>query len=340
MPAKTHATITDVAQLASVSPKSVSRVLRGEGGVSKETEQRILDAIASLHYIANPVARRLRGASNVIGLILSGFEDYAGQIMHGISQAAQHSNYNLILYVQHTDGQSRQSYEKFLGSGLISGLLMIVPYDYDLLMDLCSAQGIPYVLFDYQGQAPDESVPTITVTNRKGVIEAMRYLLVLGHREIGFITGDMDMASARERLRGYQDALAEAGIAFDPSLVAESNWTQAGGLEKTRRLLERHPDLTAVVASDDLTAFGAMDAIKDSGRRVGDDISVIGFDDIPQAASVYPPLTTVRQPMIQMGETGVEMLIAMLEHRPPVSLRREFATELVIRGTTGRARSR
>src|SRR5215468_73739 len=147
----------------------------------------------------------------------------------------------------------------------------------------------------------------------------MRYLLVLGHRKIGFITGQMVMASAGERLQGYQDALREAGLPYDPSLVVEGNWTQFGGLEQTRILLERHPDLTAIMASDDVTAFGAMDAIKDAGMRVGEDISVIGFDDIPQAASVYPPLTTVRQPMMEMGQAAVELLVAVLDDRPPVS---------------------
>lgn len=335
MPEKTRATINDVAQLVGVSAKSVSRVINDEAGVSEETRQRILEAINSLGYVANPAARRLRGTGNVIGLIVSGFEDYAGQIVRGISQAAQLLNYNLILYVQHVGGQTPESYETFINNGLISALLMIVPYDYDLLIGLCDTHHIPYVLVDYQGQTPAENVPTITVTNRRGVLEAMRYLLVLGHRKIGFITGQMEMASARERLQGYQDALAQVGLVYDPSLVVESNWTQAGGFEKTRILLNRHSDLTAIVASDDLTAFGAMDAIKDAGQRVGVDISVIGFDDIPMAATVHPTLTTIHQPMMEMGGAAVELLVALLAGRTPMNLQREFATELVIRQSTG-----
>jgi LacI family transcriptional regulator len=336
MPEKTRSTITDVAKLAGVSAKSVSRVINDEGGVSEETRQRILEAIATLNYVANPVARRLRGASNVIGLIISGFEDYAGQIIRGISEAAQHLDYNLILYVQLHEGQAVEAYESFINNGLITGLLMIVPYDYDVLMNLCEIHRIPYVLVDYEGQAPKSNIPTISVTNRKGVLDAMRYLLVLGHRKVGFITGDLRMASAQERLQGYRDALHEANIPFDPDLVVEGDWTQSKGLEQTRVLLQRHTDLTAVIGADDLTAFGAMDAIKDAGLRVGEDISVIGFDDIPQASSVYPALSTIRQPMQQMGEAAVEMLIAMLEDRPPVNMRREFATELIVRKSTGR----
>lgn len=340
MSEKTRATLNDVARHAGVSAKSVSRVMNNEGGVSEETRQRILESVAALNYVVNPAARRLRGASNVIGLIITDFEDYSSQILLGVTQAAQHLNYNLILYVQHGEGQSAEAYRTFINNGLVSGLLMIIPYDYKVLAALCASHDIPYVLFDYEGQAPEENVPTITVANRKGVMDAMRYLLALGHRKIGFITGNMKIASAQERLQGYRDALEEAGISYDPTLVGEGNWSQASGLEQTRSLLNHHPDLTAIVASDDLTAFGAMDAIKDAGLHVGEDISVIGFDDIPKAATSYPPLTTIRQPMRQMGEAAVEMMVAMLEGRAPVTTRREFATELIVRGSTARPQSR
>src|SRR5262249_25888293 len=234
--------------------------------------------------VTNTPARQLRGTAKVIGLVTSGFEDYAGQVVRGMSQAAQRLGYNLVLYVQHTEGQSADAYQAFLGSGLNSGLLMVVPFDYELLTELCKADELPYVLLDYQGGEPAEHIPTVTVTNRQGILEAMRYLLALGHRQIGFITGQMDLASARERLQGYKDALAEVGIAYDPTMVVEGQWSQESGFSQTRVLMESHPKMTAVIASDDLMAFGAMDAVKDSGLRVGQDISVIGFDDIPMAA--------------------------------------------------------
>ena len=336
MPEKPRITLKDVARVAGVSPKSISRVINDEGGVSEETRQRIQEAISSLGYVANPVARRLRGASNVIGLVVSGFEDYAGQILRGISQSSQHLRYNVILYVQHTQGQPLESYQSLIASGLIGGLLMIVPYDYDILIELCETHQLPYVMVDFQGHIPAPNTPTITVTNKKGIHDAMRYLLALGHERIAFITGLMDMASARERLRGYREALEEVGLPYDESLVVDGDWTQIRGFEQSRDLLKRRPDLTAIMASDDLTAFGAMDAIKDAGLRVGEDVSVIGFDDIPMASSVYPALTTIRQPMIRMGETAVELLVALLEDRAPINLHREFGTELVIRQSTGK----
>jgi LacI family transcriptional regulator len=343
MPAKSprkRVTMREVAHLAGVSTKSVSRVMNSESGVSEETVQRIQNAIARLGYVANPAARRLRGSPRVIGLIVSGFEEYADEIMRGMSRTAQHSGYNLVLYVQHAEAKSAEAYRTLIASGLISGVLMIVPFDDEVLMEMCNYYELPYVLIDYQGKPPDASVPTITVTNRKGVLEATRYLLTLGHRKIGFITGQMTMASARERLQGYRDGLAESGLPFDPSLVVEGDWMQKTGFTQAQLLLERHPDLTAIIGADDLTAFGVMDALKEAGLRIGEDVSVIGFDDIPMASNVHPTLSTVRQPMAQMGEAAVELLIALLEHRPPLTLQREFSTELVIRHSTGRPISR
>ncbi|MEP7285045.1 MAG: LacI family DNA-binding transcriptional regulator [Chloroflexota bacterium] len=336
MQRKSRATITDVAHLAQVSPKSISRVINGEPGVSEETRQRILKAISELGYVANTAARRLRGVSKVIGLVVSGFEDYAGQVVRGMSQAAQHFGYNLVLYVQHSGEQDPATYQELIGSGLISGMLMVIPYDYEILLALCEEYEIPYVLLDYEGSVPDENVPTVTVTNRKGTLEAVRYLLALGHRKIGFITAQMSIASAVERLQGYRDALSEVGIDYDPLLVVEGDFSQTAGFEQTRVLMKRHPNMTAVVASDDLMALGAMDAIKDAGLRVGEDISVIGFDDIPMAATMHPPLTTVRQPMLEMGKAAVKMLVDQLEGHSLMSNQQEFATELVIRQSVGK----
>ncbi len=184
------------------------------------------------------------------------------------------------------------------------------------------------------------ALAVITTTNAKGIQDAVIYLAGLGHRKIGFITGDMEMTSARERLQGYREALGYLDLPYDPSLVVKGDWSQQAGFEGTRQLMERHPDLTAIIASDDFTAFGAMDAIKDAGLRVGKDISVVGFDDIPMAAKVYPPLTTIRQPMIHMGEAAVELLVAATEKRKPVNVQREFNTELIVRESTGKPNER
>jgi LacI family transcriptional regulator len=338
MSLKTRVTITDVAQHAGVSPKSISRVINGQPGVSEETRRRILESVSKLGYVANPVARRLRGSANVIGLIVSDFEDYIDQVMRGISLASQRLGYNVVLYVQHTTKQSVDSYLPLIGSGLVGGVLLVVPHDLDILVSLCNQYKLPYVMIDYPGSQPTDDVPTITVTNRKGFLDATRYLLALGHKRIGFITGLMEMASAQERLQGYKDALAEVGLPLDPSLIMPGDWTQREGFEQCRKLLLLKPRPTAILASDDISAFGAMDAIKDAGLRVGEDISVIGFDDLPMAAQVHPTLTTVRQPLTQLGEAAVDLLMALLRNQVPNRLHHEYSTELVIRQSTGRPR--
>lgn len=333
---KNRVTIGDVARLAGVSTKSISRVINDEVGVSEETRQNILNAIASLGYVANPAAQRLRGSPNTLGLILSGFEDYAGQLISGMSRAVQRLNYSLILYVQDTNPRTLEAYRSFVGSGLIAGLLMIVPNDYHTLIDLCDSYGIPYATVDSQGTTSTRNLSVITTTNANGISDVMYYLIDLGHRKIGFITGNLDMASARERLQGYRDALHKRELPFESSLVIRGDWSQSAGFHGARELMQTHSDITAIIASDDLTAFGVMDAIKDAGFRVGQDISVTGFDDIPMSAKVYPPLTTVRQPMIQMGEAAVELLVAVLDKHQPNNIQREFSTELVIRQSTGK----
>ncbi len=338
MSPKSHVTITDVAQFAGVSPKSISRVINGQPGVSDETRQHILEAISTLGYVVNPVARRLRGSANVIGLIVSDFEDYVDQVMRGISLASQRLGYNVVLYVQHTTKQTVDSYLPIIGSGMVGGVMLVVPHDLDLLINLCGQYELPYVMIDYPGNRPVENVPTITVTNRKGFLDATRYLLALGHKRIGFITGLMEMASAQERLQGYKDALSEVGLPFDPALVMQGDWTQRGGFEQCRKLLQLSPRPTAILASDDISAFGAMDAIKDAGLRVGEDLSVVGFDDIPMASQVHPALTTVRQPMAQLGEAGVDLLVALLRGQAPSRLHHEYSTELIIRQSTSRPR--
>jgi LacI family transcriptional regulator len=189
------------------------------------------------------------------------------------------------------------------------------------------------VIIDHHDHTEDE--PAITATNRKGMRDAMRHLLALGHTRIGFITGRMDIGCSTERLKGYQDGLSEVGIPYDPTLVLEGDFEQETGFMQGRALLAINPRPTAIIASNDDMALGVMDAIKDAGLRVGKDISVVGFDDIPMAAKVYPALTTVRQPMREMGESAMELLITLLQGQKPLALQRELATELIVRDSTG-----
>jgi LacI family transcriptional regulator len=169
------------------------------------------------------------------------------------------------------------------------------------------------------------------------MLEATRYLLALGHTRIGFITGRMDIACSLDRLQGYQDALAEVGLALQEDLILQGDFLQPSGFKQTQKLLQSGNPPTAIIASNDMMAFGALEAARVNGFSIGHDISIIGFDDIFLASQSYPQLTTVRQPLTGMGEAALDMLVTLLQERTVLSLQRELPTELIIRETTGRA---
>jgi LacI family transcriptional regulator len=261
-----------------------------------------------------------------------------GEVIQGISEAAEQLDYGLMLYTQGHTSDNRMSrttyYASLLSNGLADGVVLVVPYNYDVLIEAFKEHDMPYVIIDHHGTTENE--PAVTATNRKGVLEAMRHLLALGHRRIGFITGRMTLDCSVDRLQGYRDGLAEVGLSYDAELVREGDFEQPTGFRRAVELLSLADRPTAIIASNDEMAFGVMDAIKDAGLRVGRDISVIGFDDIPMASNVHPALTTVRQPMAAMGATALELIVTLLEGRTPITLQRELATELVIRETTAR----
>jgi DNA-binding LacI/PurR family transcriptional regulator len=334
---KLHVTIADVAQRAKVSKMSVSRVLNGQTGVSEKTRQRILEVVEELGYVPNPAPRVRSNDANLIALLTPGITaTYMGEILHGVSGAAERLNYGLMLFTQgETDTIQRTTkYLSLLNNTQVDGVLMVVPHDYEVIVNDLKAHDLTYVIIDHHSGAENE--PSVTATNRKGALDSMRHLLALGHRRIGFITGRMDIACSHDRLQGYRDGLAEVGLPFDPDLVREGDFMQPTGFQQAQALLQLSNPPTAIFASNDVMAFGVMEAARIAGLTVGQELSVIGFDDIFMASQTYPPLTTVRQPLADMGEAALEMLVALLQGRTVLNLRRELPTELIIRQSTGR----
>ncbi|KPV48245.1 LacI family transcriptional regulator, partial [Kouleothrix aurantiaca] len=180
-------------------------------------------------------------------------------------------------------------------------------------------------------QGIGEGGAAVGATNRAGGYTATRYLIELGHRRIGFITGAMDVGCAVDRLEGYRAALAEFGIPADPALVAAGNFARETGFAGARTLLDLPDPPTAIFASNDEMAFGVIDAARDRGLRIPGDLSIVGFDDIPPAASVYPALTTVRQPLEQMGRVATQMLLRLISDEQIRPERAELPTELIVR---------
>ncbi len=337
---KLDVTIADVAKLARVTKLSVSRVLNGQTGVSEATRQRILDAVQQLGYVPNGGLRG-RISSKLVALLIPDITTtYMGEILRGVSGAADRLNYGLQLYTQGSTNHAQRTnyYLSLLNNSLVDGVLLVVPLDYEVIVNDLKTRRLPYVIIDHHSDTEDE--PSVTATNRKGVRDAMRHLLALGHRRIGFITGRMDIACSLDRLQGYRDGLAEVGLPFDADLVREGDFMQPTGFQQAQSLLQQKDPPTAIVASNDVMAFGAMDAAKAAGLSIGDQLSIIGFDDVFMASQTYPPLTTVRQPMAAMGETALELLVTLLQGRTALTTRRELPTELIIRESTGRAPQR
>ncbi|MBN1965908.1 MAG: LacI family DNA-binding transcriptional regulator [Anaerolineae bacterium] len=334
---KKRITMADVARAARVSKMSVSRVLNNKPGVSEETRQRVLMAVKQLHYVPSPPLHTRASRTRMLALLVPGITTaYMAEILRGVCGTAERLNYGLILYTQRLvdDTERTEYYLSLLKNALVDGVVMVVPRDYEIIVADLKTRGLPYVIVDHRGMGDG---PSVTATNRKGIQDATRYLLALGHRRIGFITGRMDVACSHDRLEGYRNGLAEVGLLFDPELVRKGNYQQVSGFEQGRCLLELPDPPTAIIASNDLMAFGVMDAAKAAGLKVGEDISIVGFDDIDMASQTHPPLTTVRQPLAEMGEMALEMLASLIQGQSLLKRQRELPTELIIRGTTGRA---
>lgn len=326
-------TIIDVANEANVSFATVSRVVNGKGYVSPATRERVMQAMTRTGYIVNRQARALAGGLHqVIGLLVPDLDtSYVGEILRGIDEELAAKSYDLMLYTTHRRKTRESIFVASLTQGNTDGLLMILPQDLAANINAVRQRDFPYVLIDHSGL--DDQGPSVGATNRQGAHDATSYLIELGHRRIGFITGNQEMGCSVERLIGHRAALAGAGIAADPALVREGNFRQPLAYECTRDLLALSERPTAIFASNDISAFAVMDAARDAGLRIPDDISVIGFDDIPDARYSNPPLTTMRQPLQDMGRLATHMLFEFIADPGRAVERIELPTELIIRAT-------
>jgi LacI family transcriptional regulator len=325
-------TILEVARASGVSYATVSRVLSGYEFVRESTRNRVMEAVEHLGYVANLSARSLAGGrSHIIGLLVPNLDNsYVGTILRGIDQELERANYDLMLYTTHRHPGKESFYVSAIANGLTEGLLLVAPLVPTTYLEALREQNFPYVLIDQADATQNSSV--VEATNWQGAYEATRYLSQLGHTRIAFITGALAVRSAVDRLRGYKAALADCDNPVREELVIEGDYQQQTSYEATKSLLRRvDPRPTAIFASNDLSAFGAMDAARESGLRIPDDISIVGFDDIPQASLVHPRLTTVRQPLEQMGQVAVKVLLERIENRSRPPQRVTLATQLVVR---------
>jgi LacI family transcriptional regulator len=329
-------TIIDVAREANVSFATVSRVVNGKGYVSAQTRERVMQAMTRIGYTVNRQARVLAGGrTQVIGLLVPDLDtSYIGEILKGIDEELAAASYDLMLYTTHQRKTRESVYVNSLLNGMTDGLLMILPMAPEAYVDSIRRRGFPFILIDHEGL--DREGPSVGATNREGAKQAMRHLIDLGHRRIGLITGNLEMDCARERLVGCREALVEAGLAPEPELVRTGDFHRSLAFHLTHDLLRLPEPPTAIFASNDVSAFGVMDAVRTLGLRIPDDVSIVGFDDIPDAKWTQPPLTTVRQPMRDMGRQATRMLLAAIADPSAAQPRIELPTELVVRATCQR----
>lgn len=324
-------TIMDVAAEAGVSFGTVSRVINNDVHVRPETRERVLQAMERLGFVANRQARSLAGGkTNGIGLLVPDLgTGYIGEIIRGIDAELTLQGLDLILYTTHRTASKEATYVANLARGMVDGLLLVLPRNPADYVGTLTRQNFPFVLIDHQGTGKD--CPAVGATNWQGAFDATEHLIKLGHQRIGFITGSMDLGCAQDRLAGYRAALRTYHIPVADELIYEGTFFQPDGHTGASALLDLPNPPTVIFASNDVMAMGAMDAIRNRGLRIPDDVSVVGFDDIPQASMVRPALTTIQQPLEKMGRVATQMLLDLLEHPERKVQRIELPTKLIVR---------
>jgi LacI family transcriptional regulator len=328
-----HSTISDIAVLAHTSKENVARVMLGKSGVPVETQKRIMQTIKLL---SRPDDNK--SLANVFGVILTDHlnaDDYMGRVTQGIALGAEKHGLHMMLHIYSRDYEANY-FELLRRNHLANGFITTMPYDYHLLIEFCREHHIPMVLIDHHTGHEFPNNPVVEVDNYGGARAAIEHLLALGHRRIAHITGPLHIRSAAERARGYQEALVDAEIPFERAIMPEGNFKVELVWVHGRALLGLPRPPTAIFAVNDQTALGVMAVARERGLIVGRDLSVVGFDDLLPGEQADPPLTTVRQPMQEMGECAADLIARLLGGEKEVRMHHVFPAELVIRSSTGR----
>jgi LacI family transcriptional regulator len=328
-------TIRDVARTAGVSVSTVSRVLNSKDDVAPATAARVNQVIAELGYTASLAATSMRRArKRVIGMVISDLgATFSLEVIRGVGQVLQALDYDFIIYSSGRQASSSdvawtRRHIARLNGGITDGLIIVTPPAASL------PTGYPLVVIDpHEGHG---DLPAVVATNREGAAEAAEYLLQLGHRRIGMVGGRAGLLCSAQRRQGYEEALAAAGLPVDPSLYAEGDFTHEGGYVAGKRLLTLPARPTAIFAANDLSAFGVMQAACELRLAVPADLSIVGFDDIPEAAASRPPLTTVAQPIHEMAHAATKLLVELVQARAPAETWLQVRTRLVVRDSCQR----
>ncbi|MET9589575.1 LacI family DNA-binding transcriptional regulator [Streptomyces sp. NPDC006516] len=333
-------TLEEVAARAGVGRGTASRVINGSPRVSAQTREAVEAAVAELGYVPNRAARALAGnRTDAIALVVPESETrffaepYFSDIVRGVGAALADTEMQLLLTLAGND-RERRRLAQYLTAHRVDGVLLVSVHADDPLPDLLEQLGMPSVISGRRHAA--ETLASVDSDNFEGARAAVDHFISRGRRSIATITGRLDVYGAQRRLDGYRKAVAAAGLDPDERLIAPADFSEEGGARAMRELLERRPDVDAVFAASDVMAAGARQVLRESGRRIPDDVALIGFDDSAVARHMDPPLTSVRQPIEEMGRTMTRVLLQEIanhssgddsQERPRIVL----PTELVVR---------
>ena len=317
-------TIADVAREAGVSKTTVSRVINTKGEVDGSTAARVREVIATLGYVPSSGAVGLaRGSSRTVGMLVPSLTwPWMGEVLQGVVDTVEAADYGLLLFTCNRGAESVERFTSQVSARAFDGLVVVEPENTLDHLTALHRGGLPIVLIDDRGHHPE--FPSVVTTNHEGGASAARHLLAAGRTRPLVLTGPQHFGCVRDRLDGFRTVLPT-------DLVVHGDFTERSGRQAVEQLLAEGAQFDSVFAHNDISAAGVLRALRAAGRSVPDDIAVVGFDDIPMAEHTEPPLTTVRQPTRQMGETAARLLLSHLGGTATPDGPVVLPTELVVR---------
>jgi LacI family transcriptional regulator len=331
--------LEDIARKAGVSRSTVSRVINNEPYVSAKTREKVLAVIKEEGFAPNPGARMLvTQRTRIIGIVIPQtllvvFEDpyYFPTLLQGISEAAQEHGYATLLWVGHSNEDEEAVLERLLQNRLMDGLILASVTNQFTSIPTLIDQSVTFVMVE-RPTVLHECISYVSIDNVSAAQNAVNHLIDQGCRRIGHITGSLSNTDGQDRVQGYKQALKAAGIPFDPALVVEGHFSSRSGYLGMKQLIKTGVD--AVFAASDTTAYGAIQAVREAGLRVPQDIALVGFDDLPRARETEPPLTTIRQPIQEKGYRAANLLFDLLDGKAEGPRQILLPSQLVIRASS------
>ncbi len=313
---RTPVTLEMVAKLAGVSPSTVSRILNGTAVVSEAKRQAVVEATKTLGFVPNPLARGLAGGKTFsIGVVTQAIDSpFYGAALRGIEDELDPMGYSPLFMSAHWNPTAEARCLELLHARRVDGIVVLMPRLSDAAL-LASAQSLPVVVTGRELRG--ERLYSLNFDNFAGAFRATEHLLSLGHTRIAFITGDEEHPDAAERHRGYRAALNAANVAYNPQLVVPGMYHEISGLEAVNRLVAQQQPFTAIFAANDQMAAGAALGLYQHGLRVPQDVSLVGFDDLPNSVYATPPLSTIHQPAYELGRLAAASILQLIAGEPP-----------------------